>query len=362
MILFITRKYPPSVGGMQKLSYGLISQMAKLTDVLVISWGRSQAFLPFFLPYAFVRAVWTLARAGKVRLIHVGDPVLSPMGLTLKWLSGLPVATTVHGLDITFPHPLYRFLVPRCLRQFDLLVCISQRVREECLSIGVLPSRCCVIPPGVDADEEQPSRAEARRWVEEFTGLSLEGIKILLSVGRLIKRKGVSNFIARTLPLIVAQEDHVRYLVVGRGPERRHIEEAIRKAGLESWVSLLGQLDERSLKIAYLAADLLVMPNVPVAGDLEGFGLVALEACGHGLPVVASNLEGIRDAVVPDRNGILVSHDDIGGQAGAILSLLADVDERLELGRKGREYVKERYGWAEIAQRYLEAFTKIAPS
>lgn len=360
MILFITRKYPPSIGGMQKLSYGLTSQMAKLTDVHVISWGGSQAFLPLFLPYAFLRAVWALLRPGKVRLIHVGDPVLSPMGLTLKWLSGLPVATTVHGLDVTFPHPLYRFLIPRCLSRFDLLVCISQRVREECLSVGVPPPRCCVIPPGIDVEEELPSRAEARRAVEDLTGQSLEGIYILLSVGRLIKRKGILNFIGRTLPLIVAQEHHVRYLVVGGGPERRHIEEKVREADLESWVSLLGLLDERSLKMAYVAADLFVMPNVPVAGDLEGFGLVALEACAHALPVVASDLEGVRDALVPGRNGILVPHDDIARQAEAILSLLADVDTRLELGWKAQEYVKERYGWAEIARRYLEAFTEIS--
>jgi len=360
MIIFITRKYPPSIGGMQKLSYGLTSQMAKLTDVRVISWGGSQAFLPLFLPYAFLRAVWALVRPGKVQLIHVSDPVLSPLGLGLKSLFKLPVATTVHGLDITFPHPLYRFLIPPCLRQFDLLVCISQRVREECLSVGVPPPRCCLMPPGVDVDEEQLSRAEARRVVEDLTGQSLEGIKILLSVGRLIKRKGALNFIGRTLPLIVAQEHRVHYLVVGGGPERRHIEEKMREAGLEGWVSLLGQLDERSLKMAYVAADLLIMPNVPVAGDLEGFGLVALEASAHALPIVASDLEGIRDAVVPGRNGILVPHDDIEGQAEAILSLLADVDTRLELGWKAREYVKEHHGWAEIARRYLEAFTEIS--
>lgn len=360
MILFVTRKYPPSIGGMQKLSYGLTSQMAKLTDVCVISWGGSQAFLPLFLPYAFLRAIWALVRPEKVQLIHVSDPVLSPLGLALKSLFKPPVATTIHGLDITFPHPLYRFLIPRCLRRFDLLVCISQRVKEECLSVGVPSTRCCVIPPGVDVDEELPSRSEARREVENLTGQNLEGISILLSVGRLIKRKGILNFISQTLPLIIAREHHVHYLVVGSGPERRYVEEKIRDAGLESWVSLLGQVDERSLKMAYVAADIFVMPNVPVAGDLEGFGLVALEACAHALPVVASDLEGIRDALVPGRNGILVPYDDIAKQAEVILTLLADVDMRLQLGWKAREYVKEHYGWAEIAQRYLDAFTKIS--
>src|SRR5438270_2299495 len=119
MILFITRKHPPSIGGMQKLSQSLTAEVGKLAPTSTISWGHSTVFLPFFLLYAVVRAVLIILLNPRIQVIHLSDALLAPLGVLLKTLFRVPVVVTVHGLDITFANGLYQWIVPRCLGRMD---------------------------------------------------------------------------------------------------------------------------------------------------------------------------------------------------------------------------------------------------
>ena len=94
-VLFISRKHPPSVGGMERLSYQLVRGVRRYADVRAVTWGRSQAGLPFFVGYALLRGMWEAIRG--VDLIHIGDPVISPLGWLLGKLCHVPVVTTAHG-------------------------------------------------------------------------------------------------------------------------------------------------------------------------------------------------------------------------------------------------------------------------
>jgi len=361
MILFLTRKHPPSVGGMQKLSYQLIRAISQRTKTQVVAWGGSQAFLPVFLPYALLRAIFILATRRDVALIHLGDPVLAPLGVILKRLFHRPVVVTVHGLDVTFPQPLYQWLIPRCLRRLDRLIGISAATRRACLYRGILPERCAVIPLGLDAAAfHTPSPEEARRHLEARIGHPLGDCALLLTVGRLVERKGVDLFVASVLPRLVAARPDILYLVVGEGPQRATIETVVQETGLEEHVALLGQVDEVTLRAAYAAAQLFVMPNVPVLGDMEGFGLVALEACAAGCCVVAANLDGIPEAIVPGQNGFLVPPGDLNAYVNTILPLLSDEPRRLALGRQAQRFVQEHYSWDHVAEQYLAVFRDLA--
>jgi phosphatidylinositol alpha-1,6-mannosyltransferase len=363
MILFITRKHPPSVGGMQKLSYQLIQAISQQTATRVVAWGGSQAFLPIFLPYALIRAIFILTTRRDASLIHLGDPVLAPLGVVLKALFHRPVVVTVHGLDVTFPQPLYQWLIPRCLRRLDRLIVISAAAREACLCRGIPPERCTVIPVGIDeAAFHPPSPEEARRRLEARAGYPLGERALLLTVGRLVERKGVAWFVASVLPRLMAAWPDILYLVVGEGPQRTTIETAMQAKGLEGHVALLGQVDEPTLRAAYAAAQVFVMANVPVPGDMEGFGLVALEACAAGCCVVAADLEGIPDAIVPGENGFLVPPGDADGYVNTILPLLGDEQRRLTLGRQAQHFVREHYSWQHVAEQYLAVFREVSSS
>src|SRR5439155_10070438 len=132
MILFITRKHPPSIGGMQKLSQSLTIEVGKLAPTTTISWGHSTVFLPFFLFYALAWAMITLSTNRRIQVIHLSDALLAPLGMFLKAVFRVPVVVTVHGLDITFDNAVYQWLIPRCLRRMDRLVCVSTNTRDQC--------------------------------------------------------------------------------------------------------------------------------------------------------------------------------------------------------------------------------------
>jgi phosphatidylinositol alpha-1,6-mannosyltransferase len=176
---------------------------------------------------------------------------------------------------------------------------------------------------------------------------------VLLTVGRLIRRKGAAWFAEQVLPRLAAD---VVYAVVGEGPEREAIRAAAERAGVAPRIRLLGRLSDDLLAAAYAASDIFVMPNIEVAGDLEGFGLVALEAAAAGLPVVAADLEGIADAVRDGENGILAPPEDSVAFAAAIERVLAlTPQERRRLGERFACATRASHDWSLTARRYAEA-------
>jgi phosphatidyl-myo-inositol dimannoside synthase len=361
MILFITRKHPPSIGGMQRLSRDLIRAVGGLTPARTIAWGGGNARLPLFMPYAFFKA-WRLVRsrtgAENVQLIHLSDALLAPLGIALKRLTHVPVVVTVHGLDITYPNRAYQRFAPGWLRRMDRLISVSNHTLDECLARRIPAWLCEVIPNGVYSAEFAAAPSESgMAQLEQLAGEKMRGRKVLLTVGRLIERKGVANFVANTLPQIVAQRPDVCHVVIGEGPSHSLIERRITEQGMSNHVAMLGQVGEAVLKAAYHRADLFIMPNIPVPNDVEGFGLVALEAGASGTYVVANRLDGIPDAIVNGQNGTLV--DDRHQFAPTVVELLSD-DERLaQLGRSAHDYVAAHFDWRIIAQRYLDSFRQV---
>lgn len=357
MLLYVTRKHPPSIGGMQRQSYELAAELRKLVDARVISWGRSQTLLPVFLLYALVSTQLLLCRKRTlVDSVHLGDTVLSPLGLALRYLFGVPVSVNTHGLDVIFPSKLYQALVIPCLRKLDLVICNSDATRVECLNRGVPADKCVVIPIGVRKVDRVGSKIEARDSLSEFVGKDLNERKIVLTVGRLVKRKGAANFVARILPQIVAIDPRVLYLVLGDGPQRREIQQNTKMKNLESHVVLTGEVDDHILATAYLASDLFVMPNLHVPGDIEGFGIVALEASSAGLCVVATEVDGIPSAIIHEANGFLVKPDEPGVLSQTIIELLANDEQREALAGKFRDFTQAHFEWPIIAQHYVREF------
>lgn len=363
MILFITRKHPPSVGGMQKLSQSLTKEVGRLTPTSTIYWGGSSVFVPFFVVYAFLRAVLTVPRSGHIKLIHLSDALLAPLGLALRTLLRVPVVVTVHGLDVTYDNRVYQWLIPRCLRRMDKIICVSSYTRTQCIRRGVPAALCEVIPNGVNMLEFADQFTSAgMRNLQMHAGRMIRDRKVLLTVGRLIERKGVVHFLTEIMPRLLAQRQDITYLIVGEGPQRDLIETRIASLHLGNHVALLGRVDDDTLRAAYSVADLFIMPNIPVQNDIEGFGLVALEAAAAARYVVASKLDGIPEAIAPGQNGILLDPLDTDAYVDAILELLADDVERTKLGKQAREFARDHYSWDIIARRYLHVFWKIIQS
>ncbi len=354
VILFITRKFPPTKGGMEKAAYDLSKHLSSVADVRLVKWGGSNKWLPLILPYFFLKSLWLLTWR-KASVVYLQDGLLAPLGLILKTLARKPVVITIHGLDITYENRLYQFVIPRCAERLDKVICVSDATKEACLRRGIQGERIAVIPNGISDDfYMEEGKQELRGRLSKELKVELDGKKILLSVGRLVERKGIHLFVENVMPVLTEKDRAYVYLIAGEGAFAPKIRNAIEERNLKDCVFMLGRVDDDTLKCLYNASDIFIMPNMPVEGDMEGFGLVALEASSCGLAVVASNLEGIKDAVKGGENGFLVEPCDTQGFVEIIEWLLADGRRRREFGTRAREFTLENYGWEKVARLYLE--------
>ena len=342
-LLVITRNFPPQRGGLEAYSYHLTRELARHMPVRVVALRKSKPHLVWFLPLAFVSSLH-FVRAGGIRRVHICDAALAPIGLMIKVLSGAKVTASAHGLDVTFSNPVYQGLISACLARLDAVVCVSRATRDECLKRGVARQRCHVIPNGVDPGQVSSlaHHDEMIRSLGGTLGYDLRGKKVLLTVGRLVKRKGVAWFVENVVPRL--GEGYV-YVVVGAGPERDAIANAVRRNHLTGRVVLAGPQPDSIRNLLFHSAHAFIMPNILVVGDIEGFGIAALEAGACGLPVIASRLQGIPDAVVDGVTGHLVEAQD----ADAFIARLASLD----LDRKRiRAEVVDRFSWGRIGAAY----------
>jgi phosphatidylinositol alpha-1,6-mannosyltransferase len=153
--------------------------------------------------------------------------------------------------------------------------------------------------------------------------------------------------------------DDVVYLVAGEGPERARIEGAIAAGQLQSRVKLLGSITDAELETLYYGSDLFIMPNVPVANDMEGFGLVMLEAGLCGLPTIASSLEGIADVISDGDNGHLVPALDAESFRSAIMRYYSDSLLLASAASRAREFTVSRFGWSGVVDRYISEIREL---
>ena len=358
-VLFVTRKFLPSVGGMEIAATCLYRELEKRCETKLIKVNGGKKFLPLALPLTALKGIWH-ARRWKPDVVLLQDVVMATLAPFLKKASGSTVAIA-HGLDVTFDNLLYQRFVVNSLRECDAVVCISTATREECRKRGLDGSlQMPVIPYAVeDLLLEDEDRGLLREELSERLNLDCRDRLILLTVGRLVKRKGVAWFCEHCLPDIAAKYPDVLYLVVGEGEMRDRIASVIRSKNLASNVLLFGKASKKELKLFYNTADIFVMPNIRQPGDMEGLGLVALEASTCKLPVVASNLEGIKDALSHGGIGILVEPGDSKGFEEAISELANDPDKRRRLGEAARDFVISNFTWENTTRDFIELFLSL---
>lgn len=374
-ILFLTRAYSQHAGGMERLSYEMIAAAQKQpgVSVSIIAHRGSRATSPLFNLTALPQA---LAHAQQADVIHLGDPMLAFLGWLLKLLTKKPVTVTVHGLDITYPNFLYQLYLKLFFRNFDHYLPISTHV-AQLLSSRHLPAGrpVSVLTPGVSDRFFDPTIP--RDQLAQLLKRDITNTHVLFTSGRLIKRKGHAWFIENVLPKL---PQNVLYVIAGEGPEKEKIqsisehtpadsgdlargegilnvknsqrdsEPESRRGDASANVILLSRVTDDQLKILYNTVDAFIMPNIPVKDDVEGFGLVLLEAALCQRPVFAANLEGIPDAIHDGRNGTLLPPQN----APAWISALKNFLSNPETNPAARDYTIAHFNWQKKAQSYLK--------
>ncbi|MFZ2970797.1 MAG: glycosyltransferase family 4 protein [Minisyncoccia bacterium] len=358
-ILYISRKHPPSVGGMEKVSYEIHKRLSKLSDVESVIWGGSNKWLFIILPFFVLKSVLILLTK-RIDVIYLADGSISPIMLFVM-IFKKPIVVTIHALDITYKNGFYQRIIPRCVKRADRVICVSNYTEDECKKRGISDDRIVVIKNGISDDFfiENKNITDLGNELEGKLNISLKNKKIIFSTGRLIERKGFHWFTREVVPEILKKRKDFVYIIAGSGKFENEIRTAIDKSGLEDVVIMAGRVSDETLKELYNSADVFVMPNIRVEGDAEGFGLVALEAASCGLPVVASDLEGIKDALEDNKTGFLVEPLDKAGYADIINELLENGSRKNFNPEISRNTVLKNYDWNIIVGRYLEEFRKL---
>lgn len=351
-ILFISHAYPPTVGGVENQNYELSIGLEKITEIKILANGRGKNFLPIWMPYTLLKCLFL---APRYDVILLGNALLAHMGWILKIIFRKPVIAVAHGLDLTFKNWVYQtFWVGFFIKKMDRLVAVGNETIRVGKEKNIPENKFVFIPNGVDA--EKFSKNYPRSELEEIIKENLENKKVLLTSGRLAKRKGVAWFVGNVLPKL---PENIIYAVAGDGPDRENIKNAIEKTGLASRVKMLGYIPDEKRNILFSTCDLFIQPNIRVEGDMEGFGISVLEAAVSKIPVIASDLEGLKDAIKDGQNGFLVEPMNIPRYVQKINELLADDNYRKEFGARARLFVIENYSWEKIAQKYLEEIKKL---
>ncbi len=351
-ILFISRAYPPIIGGIENQNYELGKWLGKIAEIKILANKRGKKFLPFFLPYVGIKALFI---ARKYDVILLGDGVLSVIGYKLKFFYKKPVICVVHGLDLTFKNFFYQKLwVGVFMKKIDKFIAVGNETVKVAKEKGVPESKIFFIPNGVDTEKNLVSGT--KNDLEKIIGQSIANKKILLTSGRLTKRKGVAWFISKVMPKL---DEEFLYIIAGDGPDKKNIRNAIKNANLENRAMVLGYVSDEKRNILLNNADLFLQPNIKIQGDMEGFGISVIEAGACNLPVIASNLEGLKDAIIDRQNGFLVESENTEAWTQKINELMSNDNFRQEFGAKARQYIINNFSWKIIAEKYLEEIRKV---
>jgi len=359
-ILFVTRKYPPSTGGMELAAYELYTALAANKDntVALIKWGGANKMLPIIYPWLLLRALLSGLRK-RPDVIYLQDGMMAPLGLALKWLLRRPTLMTIHGKEVTYENKLYRAIVFPAIRRQNLLVAVSSDTERALRRVFPKVHTRLILNGVSDNYYASDRRDEQYTQVAAMAGMTKEALqkrKLILTVGRLVRRKGVLWFIENALADLVKLDPSVLYLVSGEGGDREAIKAAIAARGLEDHVKMLGRTSDAARAALYNSTDIFLMPNIPVPHDMEGMGLVALEAASCGALVVASNLEGIPDAIQNGRNGVLV---EAKNAAKLVQVIHHELSKRSIPPEVVRSYTVENYTWSKRTREYESAMLKL---
>jgi phosphatidylinositol alpha-1,6-mannosyltransferase len=366
--LLVTNDFPPRPGGIQQFVHNMaVRQPAGSLVVYASTWRGSQAFdaeQPFevvreatgvLLPTpAVARRAAELARAHDCDRVWFG--AAAPLGLLadgLRRRAGVERAVAItHGHEIGWAAlPGARTLLRRIARGNDVVTYLGdyQRIRLQ----RALGGRTTLqrLAPGVDVDTFHPgvdgSAVRARH--------GLTGRPVIVCVSRLVPRKG-QDMLIRALPAVRRRVPDAALLLVSGGPYRPKLERLAREQGVESDVVFTGSVPWAELPQHYAAGDVYAMPCRTRAGglDVEGLGIVYLEASATGLPVVGGDSGGAPDAVREGETGYVVGGRDVEALSVRLIDLLTDEARAKAMGEAGRAWVEEEWQWPTQAAR-LEA-------
>jgi phosphatidylinositol alpha-1,6-mannosyltransferase len=272
--------------------------------------------------------------------------------------TGVRIHLAAHGRELLF-HPfgpvtriVYSNIRRRVLNAVDMIHPVSRYTAGLVEKEGVPRDRIHTVSNGTDPATFRPTDGRAVR-----RSMHAGSRPVLLTLCRLVRRKGV-DIVIRAMPDILTDHPETLLLVAGEGPERRVLERLAHHEGVADSVRFLGAVPYAALPEYLSAADVFVLTPRHVPPDVEGFGLVYLEAGACERPVIGTRTGGIGDAVRDGVTGLLVPPENARAVAGAVHLLLSDPSVAREFGRAGRSHALDHANWERVVSTLVGCFEK----
>jgi len=373
-ILLVTNDFPPRRGGIQSYLENLVRELVQMgTHTLTVyapKWAGAEDFDAVAAAdgYAVVRHPTTLmvpepsvaVRMRRLIARHDIDTVWFGAAAPLALLTPLArdagasrVIASTHGHEVGWSMlPLARTALRRIGNDTDVVTYISHYTRDRFASAFGPRAALEHLAPGVDTDRFEPNsvaRAELRARYR------LGERPVVLCLSRLVQRKG-QDMLIRALPAIRQRVDGTALVIVGGGPYRDALHRLAHQFGVADHVVFTDAVPGDELPAHHAMADVFAMPcRTRGAGlDVEGLGIVFLEASASGVPVVAGRSGGAPESVLDGETGLVVDGWDVGAIAAAVGDVLADPDRAARMGVAGRQWIVDNWQWRYKAQRLGE--------
>ena len=391
--LLITLEYPPQKGGVANYYAGIAQHWpyGKL-EVLHVKLGH---MWPRWLSIFFQINSKLKTQNSKLELVKVGQVLpLGYVALLLKWCTGLPYLVYTHGMDILVPQNDWhkKLLLKYILKQAKLVVANSEFTKHEVVKLGIAASKVVVVYPCVLFEGLASASAElgfrdytkpASRLLSHSHKPAHSGLPqtsprahmpaplapvIILTVSRLVTRKGIDTVLA-ALPEVIKKVPNIQYVVIGDGPDKARLTRLAAKItppapsydkrglGGVNPVLFLGAISDEQRTEWYNKASVFVLVPRPLPGDVEGFGMVYIEANSFGLPVVGSRTGGGTEAVLDGVTGLVIAPNNPHETSQALITLLTQKSLADTLGRQGRERSKNEFIWKTQLQKLSPFFS-----
>ncbi|MEW6534431.1 MAG: glycosyltransferase family 4 protein [Candidatus Auribacterota bacterium] len=381
--LLVSEIFPPTTGGSGRWFFEVYSRLSKKDYYIaggthpdaeqfdkqhpelsidrwhlkIPSWG----ILSFSGLYAYTTLFFKLAgtiRREKIEALHSARNL--PEGF-LCWLASKlfrrPYLTYVHGEELqTLAASRELFFMSRLVYNGAQRIIVNSANTKR-LMIDYYPStsdKIRIVHPGVNSEYFVPAKPSEKVRKE----LGWGNRTVMITVGRLQKRKGHDNTI-RALHAIKKAIPDILYVIIGNGEENEHLRELVRELNLEEHVQFRGEITDGQLLRCYQQCDLFILANRDINGDIEGFGMVLVEAQACGKPVIAGDSGGTAETMIPGETGLLIDCTNPDLIAKGVISILTDQEKHRAISKKARDWVENNLDWKSLVHKAAAIFDEL---
>ncbi len=354
---FLTLDFPPIVGGISRYLYEIINHMpaneVRVTAVAApdhelfdakqgfaidrlgvpSKWDAFHKQLKFFAPFYYQN----MLRKSDISMILCGQAHYSLLlpAWAISRQRRIPFGVFTYGLDLLYPQTTkYRAVFNYLLRAADIVFADSRTAESVLLDLDVKKARVAVIYPSVSNEVESVDNSLVDSIRNQY---ALVDRKCILTVARLVERKG-HDIVLQAMPQILRVVPEAHYVIVGKGEYEPRLRSIVQELGIERNVTFTGYAGDEEVAAYYALCDVFAMISreIPDKGDIEGFGIVYLEANMTGKAVVAGNSGGVPEAVIHGETGLLVDPTNVEEVSQAIIRLLQNPELAGQLGKQGQ--------------------------